>query len=77
MKYNMLFLCTGNAARSIMAEAILNEHGKGKFRACSAGGQPAGVVRPDALKQLQIARLPRMACAARAGGNSPSRTHRR
>jgi len=59
--YNVLFLCTGNSARSILTEAILNQEGAGRFRAFSAGSHPKGAVHPQALRQLAE-------CGLSAGG---------
>jgi arsenate reductase len=65
-QYNVLFLCTGNSARSILAEAILNHRGKPSFRAYSAGSHPSGKVRPEALRELERAHVATLGLRSKA-----------
>jgi len=64
--YNVLFLCTGNSARSIMAESLLREIGGGRFHAYSAGSQPKGRVHPRALALLESRRIPTEGLSSKA-----------
>jgi arsenate reductase len=66
--YNILFLCTGNSARSIMAEAIMNQKGAPSFTAYSAGSHPSGRVHPGALRQLKIAQMPTDSARSKSWG---------
>ena len=74
--YNVLFLCTGNSARSVLAEAILNKIGAGKFRAFSAGSQPKGQVNPNTIHLLQKLGYETAGFRSKSWSEFASRAHR-
>ena len=73
--YNVLFLCTGNSARSIMAKPIMNRKGRPNFVAYSAGSHPKGSVHPAALQQLEVP-IFRRRLRSKSGKSFPRRAHR-